>query len=104
MSVFDKLKTSTFWARVGYNGLYHERVLRVDLAVFLGEPFHTSSVNLSPLPRIATGDQQQVFHAQIFVGDEDGHGYSVCNTHFSFRDGVNEYTYMGNSCETLAVR
>lgn len=33
-----------------YNGSYHEKVLLVNLVVCLGVPFHTSSVNTSPLP------------------------------------------------------
>ena len=35
---------------VHYNGLYHEKVLEVNLAVCLGVLFHTSPVDSSPLP------------------------------------------------------
>ena len=43
VSVFHHVVTPAVRALVRYNGLYHEKVLRVNLAVCLGVPFHISS-------------------------------------------------------------
>jgi hypothetical protein len=45
---------------VRYNRLDHEKVLRVNLAVCLGAPFHTPSVNSSPLPGLSASNRSNI--------------------------------------------
>jgi hypothetical protein len=49
MSIFDQLRAAAARAVMRYTALYHEKVLRITLAVFPRVPFHALSVNISPL-------------------------------------------------------
>jgi hypothetical protein len=68
MSVLDQMLTPAARAVMRYNALYHEKVLRINLAVFPRVPFHASSVKISPLPDF-------VRRAWLYLSVEDADEY-----------------------------
>ena len=65
-----------------YNRSYHEKVLQINLAVGLGVPFHTSSVDSPPLPCGAMSNSR--FNSTL--GREkpeiETHGHLLCDHMF----------------------